>query len=168
MGEFIKEWSGLTTLIAVTIWGVVELFLKFYKQKEDVKQNQQHTEQARLTTDEKALDLDSRRVKASEEVASESLEDLAETRQKYLEVLKREFEKNETIIKMQADIRIINSKIEMMEVERVILSHYYCENAETCGKKKPPFGPYRLDAATLERLKKKLIQDNGNGAEIQA
>lgn len=157
--EGLKEWSGVLVALGAAIYGLFKYFNDFRNGRESVKQNVQHTEQEKLATDEKALDLDSRRVKASEEVASESLEDLAETRQKYLEVLKREFEKNEIIIKMQADIKLINAKVEMMEIERIVISHYYCENAETCGKKKPPFGPYRLDAATLDRLKKKILKD---------
>lgn len=163
----LKEWSGVLVALCAAIYGAFKYFNDYRNGRESVKQNVQHTEQEKLATDEKALDLDSRRVKASEEVASESLEDLAETRQKYLEVLKREFEKNEIIIKMQADIKLITAKVEMMEIERIVISHYYCENAETCGKKRPPFGPYRLDAATLDRLKNKILKDGGE-KNIQA
>lgn len=167
MIELIKEYAGLVTLVIGAIWAIIKLFPDTKKAKESAKQEVEHTEQEKLATEEKELDLDSRRVEASERVASESLEDLAETRQKYLEVLKREFEKNEIIIKMQADIKFITAKIEMMEIERIVISHYYCENAETCGKKKPPFGPYRLDAATLDRLKNKILKDGGK-KDIQA
>lgn len=161
--EILQKWSGLFVALCAAIYGVFKYFNEYKNGREGVKQNQQHTEQEKIATDEKALDLDSRRVKASEEVASEALEDMAETRQKYLGVLKREFEKSETIIKMQADIQLINSKIEKMEVERMIIYHYYCEFAETCPKKKPPYGPFRLDVATLEALKKKIMN---NGTEI--
>lgn len=147
MGEFIKEWSGLTTLVAVTIWGIVELFLKFYKQKEEVRQNQQHTEQERLTTDEKALDLDSRRVKASEEVASEALESLAETREENLDLLESKYNLRKEIIKLK-------NRVDNLEKAQEFTNKYVCFE-ENCSKRRPPLGTY----------KPKCLSD---GAEIQA
>lgn len=157
--EILKEWSGVVLAIGAAIYGVVKYINDYHNGREGVKQNQQHTEQAKLDTDEKALDLDSRRVKASEEVASEALEDMAEARRENLKLLESDYEKSKAIIEMQAEIKLINAKIEKMEIERTVVYHYYCELAETCPKKKPPYGPYRLDAAALEVLKKKIMND---------
>jgi hypothetical protein len=161
--EILQKWSGLVVALCAAIYGVFKYFNDYRNGREGVKQNQQHTEQERLNTDEKALDLDSRRVKASEEVASEALEDMAEARRENLKLLESDYEKSKAIIEMQAEIKLINAKIEKMEVERMVVYHYYCELAETCPQKKPPYGPFRLDAATLENLKKKIIKD---GTEI--
>lgn len=152
--NLIKEWAGLTLVIGGAIWGIVELFLKYYKQKEDVKQTQQQTEQAKLDTDEKALDLDSRRVRASEEVASEALEDMAEARRENLKLLESDYEKSKAIIEMQAEIKSIKARVYRLEEEKVFLEENYC--SKDCGEREPPKGTFRVSCISITELRKMM------------
>ena len=158
--EFIKEWAGAAGLVAAAIWAIVKILPDHKKAKEGAKQEQQHTAQEKLATEEKTLDLDSRRVKASEEVASEALEDMAETRRENLKLLESDYEKSKAIIEMQAEIKGIKAYINRMEEERKVLCWFFCRKAKVCVDKEPVFGPFQLDVATLESLKK-MIEDNG-------
>ena len=159
--EFIQKWSGAIALLAGTIWAVIKIFPDHKKAREGAKQEQQHTAQEKLATEEKTLDLDSRRVKASEEVASEALEDMAETRRENLKLLESDYEKSKAIIEMQAEIKGIKAYINRMEEERKVLCWFFCRKAKFCPDKEPVFGPFQLDVATLESLKK-MIEENGN------
>lgn len=158
--EFVKEWAGAIALLAAAVWAIVKMFPDFGKAREGAKQEQQHTEQERLATEEKVLDLDSRRVKASEEVASEALEDMAETRRENLKLLESDYEKSKAILELQAEIKGIKAYINRMEEERKVLCWFFCRRAKVCPEKEPVFGPFQLDVATLESLKK-MIEDNG-------
>jgi hypothetical protein len=159
--EILKEWSGIALVVGGSVYGLVKYINDFRNAKEGVKQNQQHTKQERLATEEKTLDLDSRRVKASEEVASEALEDMAETRRENLKLLESDYEKSKAIIEMQAEIKGIKAYINRMEEERRVLCWFFCRKAKVCVEKEPVFGPFQLDVATLETLKQ-LINNEQN------
>lgn len=159
--DLIKEWSGTALLIGGSIWGLVEIYYKWIAKSEDTKQEKHHTEQEKLATEEKTLDLDSRRVKASEEVASEALEDMAEARRENLKLLESDYEKSKAIIEMQAEIKGIKAYINRMEEERKVLCWFFCRRAKVCPEKEPVFGPFQLDVATLESLKK-MIENGQN------
>lgn len=159
--EILKEWSGIALVVGGSVYGLVKYINDFRNAKEGVKQNQQHTKQERLATEEKTLDLDSRRVKASEEVASEALEDMAETRRENLKLLESDYEKSKAIIEMQAEIKGIKAYINRMEEERKVLCWFFCRKAKVCVEKEPVFGPFQLDVATLETLKQ-LINNEQN------
>ena len=164
--ELLKEWVGLLSLVLTgVVWWFVKLNADKIKANESAKQEVQHTEQAKLITDEKALDLDQRRVKASEEVASEALEDMAEARRENLKLLESDYEKSKAIIEMQAEIKGIKAYINRMEEERKVLCWFFCRKAKVCNEKEPVFGPFQLDIATLETLKQ-MIQDDRE--EVQA
>ena len=158
--DFLQKWSGLIVAVAAAIYTIVKYIHDFRNGREGVRQNQQHTEQEKLATEEKTLDLDSRRVKASEEVASEALEDMAEARRENLKLLESDYEKSKAIIEMQAEIKGIKAYINRMEEERKVLCWFFCRKAKVCVDKEPVFGPFQLDVATLESLKK-MIEDNG-------
>ncbi len=161
--ELIKGWAGVAALIGVTVYGIFKHVTDYKNGKEGVKQNKQHTEQEKLVTDEKALDLDSRRVKASEEVASEALEDMAEARRENLKLLESDYEKSKAIIEMQSEIKHIKAKLERIYEERSILCFFFCRKANVCPDKQPVFGPYQLDVATLETLKKIVYENQPKG-----
>jgi hypothetical protein len=157
--DLIKEWSGTVLLIGGSIWGLVEIYYKWIAKNEDTKQEIQHTEQEKIITDEKALNLDVLSIKASKEVASEALEDLAEARGENLKLLESDYEKRKAIIEMQAEIKGIKAYINRMEEERKVLCWFFCRKAKVCPEKEPVFGPFQLDVATLESLKKMI--ENG-------
>lgn len=161
--QVLKEWSGVLVALCAAIYGVFKYFNDFRNGRESVKQNVQHTEQEKLATDEKALDLDSRRVKASEEVASEALEDMAEARRENLKLLESDYEKSKAIIELQSEIKHIKTKLERIYEERSVLCFFFCRKANVCPDKQPVFGPYQLDVATLETLKKIVYENQPKG-----
>ena len=124
--EILKEWSGVVLALGAAIYGVFKYFNDFHNGREQVKQNKQHTEQEKLTTDEKLLDLDSRRVKASEEVASEALEDMAEARRENLKLLESDYEKSKAIIELQSEMKILRAKVDKIEEEKYIACFFFC------------------------------------------
>ena len=135
MIELIKEWAGVAVLVAGSFWGIAEIYFKWRKAGESTKQESQHTEQTRLATDEKALDLDSRRVKASEEVASEALETLAETREENLGLLEDKYNLNKKLIEL-------THRVDRLEEAYGYTSKYVCFN-EDCDIRRPPLGTYK-------------------------
>ena len=163
MIELIKEWAGVAVLVAGSFWGIAEIYFKWRKAGESTKQESQHTEQTRLATEEKELDLDSRRVKASEEVASEALEDMAEARRENLKLLESDYEKSKAIIELQSDMKTLMAKVDKLEEEKYVACFFFCRKAYLCPDKDPVFGPYSFDAATIEALKK-IIEKNGKNA----
>lgn len=157
--EILKEWSGVALAVGAAIYGVFKYFNDFRNGREAVKQNQQHTEQEKLNTDEKALDLDLRRVEASEKVASEALEDMTEARRENLKLLESDYEKSKAIIKLQGEMEYIKSTLDTIIEERKVLGYCFCKKAPTCPQKEPVFGPFQLDVATLNALKR-MIERN--------
>ncbi len=157
--EILKEWSGVALAVGAAIYGIVKYVNDFRNAKEGVKQNQQHTEQEKLATDEKALDLDSRRVKASEEVASEALEDMAEARRENLKLLESDYEKSKAIIKLQGEMEHIKATLNTIIEERIVLGYCFCRKAPICPQKEPVYGPFQLDVATLNALKQMIERD---------
>lgn len=156
--DVIKEWAGVGVAVCAAIYGVVKYIHDFRNGREAVKQNEQHTEQEKLTTDERLLDLDSRRVKASEEVASEALEDMAEARRENLKLLESDYEKSKAIIELQSEMKILRAKVDKIEEEKYIACFFFCRKAYECSEKDPVFGPYQFDVTTLETLKKLIAK----------
>lgn len=162
--EILKEWSGIALAVGAAIYGLFKYLNDFRNGREAVKQNQQHTAQERLATEEKEFDLDSRRVKASEEVASEALEDIAEVRRENLKLLESDYEKSRAIIELQSEMKLIKATLDTIVEERKIIGYCFCEEAPTCPNKKPVFGPLHLDVATLNSLKRMIEQNEEIGS----
>jgi hypothetical protein len=133
--EVIKEWAGVGVAVCAAVYGAVKYLHDFRNGREAVKQNKEHTEQEKLATDEKALDLDSRRVKASEEVASEALETLAETREENLNLLDEKYNLRKAIIKL-------THRVDALEKSQAYAYRFVCFE-ETCELRKPPIGTYK-------------------------
>lgn len=157
--EGLKEWSGVLVALGAAVYGVFKYFNDFRNGRESVKQNVQHTEQEKLNTDEKALDLDSRRVEASEKVASEALEDMAEARRENLKLLESDYEKSKAIIKLQGEMEHIKATLERIIEERKVIGYCFCKKAPICPQKEPVFGPFQFDVATLNALKQMIEKD---------
>lgn len=86
--ELIKEWVGLISLVLTgVVWWFVKLNSDKIKADESAKQEVEHTEQSKLATEEKSLDLDHRRVEAAEEVASKYVEKYAERSEDILKLM---------------------------------------------------------------------------------
>jgi hypothetical protein len=111
------------------------LFPDTKKAKESAKQGVEHTEQERIATEEKELDLDTRRVEASEKVASDALEHLADTREENLNLL-------EEVYKLKKGMVALNNKVDDL-VEQLNYSNRYICFEEDCSKRRPPIGTYR-------------------------
>ena len=133
--ELIKEWAGVAVLVAGSIWGIAEVYFKWRKTSEDTKQDVQNTEQAKLATEEKELDLDSRRVEAAEEVASKSLEQLAERSEENLGLMEKEYNARKEIIQLK-------HRVSALEDALSFIKDYVCFEEE-CFKRRPPLGTYR-------------------------
>lgn len=133
--EIIKEWAGVFVAGAAAIYGVFKYVIDYRNGREGVRQNEQHTEQSRLATEEKELNLDSRRVKASEEVASEALENLAETREENLTLLDEKYNYRKEIIKL-------NHRVTALEDSLSFIKDFVCFDEE-CALRKPKRGTYK-------------------------
>lgn len=133
--DVIKEWAGVGVAVCAAIYGVVKYIHDFRNGREAVRQNKQHTEQEKLATEEKELDLDSRRVKASEEVASEALENLAETREENLTLLDEKYNYRKEIIKL-------NHRVTALEDSLSFIKDFVCFDEE-CALRKPKKGTYK-------------------------
>ena len=152
--EILKEWVGLLSLVLTgVVWWFVKLNADKIKANESAKQEVQHTEQAKLETDEKALDLDQRRVRASEEVASEALEDMAEARRENLKLLESDYEKSKAIIEMQAEIKMIKAELVQIKEEKTVVGFFYCGKTE-CELREPKLGTFSFNCISMEMLKK--------------
>lgn len=158
--ELIKEWAGVIGLVAAAVWAVVRIFPDHRKNREGAKQEVQHTAQEKLATEEKEFDLDSRRVKASEEVASETLEHLAETREENLKLLENNYEQRKAIVDLQFEMKELKREVAYIREERSILCYFFCRKGKTCPEKEPVFGPFQLDTVTLKELKKMIENEN--------
>lgn len=133
--ELIKEWAGVAVLVAGSFWGIAEIYFKWKRAGESTKQEAQSTEQAKLATDEKALDLDSRRVEAAEEVASKSVEQLAERSEENLILMDKEYNARKEIIQLK-------HRVSALEDALSFIKDYVCFE-EDCSKRRPPLGTYR-------------------------
>ena len=133
--EIVKEWAGIGVAVCAAIYGVVKYIHDFRNGRESVRQNQQHTEQEKLATDEKALDLDSRRVEAAEEVASKSVEQLAERSEENLILMDKEYNARKEIIQLK-------HRVSALEDALSFIKDYVCFE-EDCLKRRPPLGTYK-------------------------
>lgn len=155
--QLLKEWVGLISLILTGIvWWFVKLNSDKIKAAESAKQEVQRTEQEKLATEEKDFELDSRRVKVSEEVASDTLEHLANTREENLKLLEDNYEQRKAIVDLQFEVKALKKEVADIKDEEIVLGYYFCMKGKYCLEKKPAFGPFQLDPATLQKLKKTL------------
>jgi hypothetical protein len=145
--DVIKEWAGVGVAVCAAIYGVVKYIHDFRNGREAVRQNKQHTEQEKLATEEKELDLDSRRVKASEEVASEALETLAETREENLNLLDEKYNLRKAVIKL-------THRVDALEKSQTYAYRFVCFE-EGCELRRPPICTY----------KPKCLKEEKNGGE---
>ena len=158
----IKEWSGVAVLVAGTLWGIAEVYFKWRKAGENAKQETQTTEQSKLATEEKSLDLDHRRVEAAEEVASKYVEKYAERSEEILKLMEDKHELSKAVVDLRYEMKSMKDEIIQLKEEKYVACFFFCRKAYLCPDKDPVFGPYQFDAATLEALKK--IIENGKKA----
>ena len=141
--QVIQDWVGVISLaLTGIVWWFVKLNSDKIKANETAKQEVEHTEQERLATEEKELDLDSRRVEASEKVASDALEHLADTREENLNLL-------EEVYKLKKGMAALNNKVDDL-VEQLNYSNRYICFEEDCSKRRPPLGTYKTKCARNE------------------
>jgi hypothetical protein len=95
-------------------------------------------------------------VKASEEVASESLEHLAETREENLKLLEDNYELRKAVVDLQFEMKGLKSTVAYIEEERSVLCYFFCRKGKICPDKDPVFGPFNLDHETLYKLKMEI------------
>ena len=160
MIELIKEWAGVAVLVAGSIWGIAEIYFKWRKAGENAKQETQTTEQSKLATEEKSLDLDHRRVEAAEEVASKYVEKYAERSEEILKLMEDKHELSKAVVDLRYEMKSMKDEISLLREEKYVACFFFCRKAYLCPDKDPVFGPYQFDAATLDVLKK-IIEKNG-------
>lgn len=160
MIELIKEWAGVAVLVAGTFWGVAEVYFKWRKAGENAKQETQTTQQSKLATEEKSLDLDHRRVEAAEEVASKYVEKYAERSEEILKLMEDKHEISKAVVELKYEMKSMKAEITKLKEEKYVACFFFCRKAYVCPEKDPVFGPYSFDATTLEALKK-IIEQNG-------
>lgn len=135
--ELVKEWIGVVSLLLTgVVWWFVKLNADKVKANESAKQAVEQTHQDKLATAEKDLDLDSRRVKASEEVASKSLEHLAETRDENLDLLEDNYNLKKEVLSLSNRVRNLEETLEF-------LKSYVCFD-ESCTQRKQLQGFHKM------------------------
>jgi len=161
--ELIKEWVGLISLVLTgVVWWFVKLNSDKIKANESAKQEVEHTEQSKLATEEKSLDLDHRRVEAAEEVASKYVEKYAERSEEILKLMEDKHELSKAVVDLRYEMKTMKSEISQLREEKYVACFFFCRKAYLCPDKDPVFGPYSFDAATLEALKKIIEKDGKN------
>ena len=158
--ELIKEWAGVAVLVAGSFWGIAEVYFKWRKAGENAKQETQTTQQSKLVTEEKSLDLDHRRVEAAEEVASKYVEKYAERSEEILKLMEDKHEISKAVVDLKYEMKSMKAEINKLKEEKYVACFFFCRKAYVCPEKDPVFGPYSFDATTLEALKK-IIEQNG-------
>ena len=158
MIELIKEWAGVAVLVAGSIWGIAEIYFKWRKAGENAKQETQTTEQSKLATEEKSLDLDHRRVEAAEEVASKYVEKYAERSEEILKLMEDKHELSKAVVDLRYEMKSMKDEISLLRDEKYVACFFFCRKAYLCPDKDPVFGPYQFDIATLEGLKKLIAK----------
>lgn len=134
--QVIQDWLGAISLaLTGIVWWFVKLNSDKIKANETAKQEVEHTEQEKLATEEKELDLDSRRVEASEKVASDALEHLADTRAENLDLL-------EEVYKLKKGMVSLNHKVDELIKQLEFTSKNVCFD-ENCPKRMPPKDTYK-------------------------
>lgn len=148
--------QGILTLLTTFLVGVIGWYVKLnsdkIKAQESAKQEQQHTQQEILATEEKDFELDSRRVKASEEVASETLEHLAETREENLKLLEDKYELRKAVVNLQYQFKEMQREINTIKEEKTVIAFFYCGKTE-CKLREPKLGTFHLNCISIEALK---------------
>lgn len=162
--ETLKSWIDIIQLLLIGVFGwLIKANYDKIKARESAEQEVQHTAQEKIATEEKDFELDSRRVKVSEEVASETLEHLAETREENLKLLEDNYEQRKAIVDLQFEMRLLKKEVAYIREEKSVLCYFFCRKGVTCAKKEPVFGPFQLDRQTLEELKQMIANDQEIG-----
>lgn len=155
--------QGIMTLISMGLTGVVWWFVKLnsakIKERETAEQEVQHTQQEKILTEEKELELDSRRVTAAEEVASETLEHLATTREENLKLLEDNYELRKAVVDMQFEIKGIKSEVVSIKEDKKVLGYFFCGNIE-CKVREPKKGTFLLNCISLDALREIMNKEN--------
>jgi hypothetical protein len=141
--QVIQDWVGVISLaLTGVVWWFVKLNSDKIKANETAKQEVEHTEQERLATEEKDLDLDHRRVEAAEEVASKYAEKYAERSEENLDLL-------EEVYNLKKGMAALNNKVDDL-CEQLNYSNRYICFEEDCSKRRPPLGTYKTKCARNE------------------
>ena len=103
--------------------------------REGVRQEKEHTAQEHISTQEKDFDLDHRRIGASEEIASQALERLADSRKENLEKESENYELSRRLLKLE-------NRMEALEEALGFTSVNVCF-VDPCPNRKPEKGTYK-------------------------
>lgn len=103
--------------------------------REGVRQEKEHTVQEHISTQEKDFDLDHRRIGASEEIASQALERLADSRKENLEKESENYELNKRLLKLE-------NRMEVLEEALGFTSENICF-VDPCPNREPKKGTYK-------------------------
>lgn len=131
------DWEQIlvVALAVFTFWDKVrQERYKTRREKEGVKQEKEHTAQEHIATKEKDFDLDHRRVNASEEIASQTLEKLAESRKENLEKDELNYDLSRRLLKLE-------NRLDELEEALGFTSNNVC--FKDCPDREPAKGTYK-------------------------
>ena len=131
------DWEQIlvVALAVFTFWDKVrQERYKTRRDKEGVKQEKERTVQEHIATKEKDFDLDHRRVNASEEIASQTLEKLAESRKENLEKDELNYDLSRRLLKLE-------NRLDELEEALGFTSDNVC--FKDCPDREPVKGTYR-------------------------
>lgn len=132
------DWEQIlvVALALFTFWDKVrQERCKTRMDREGVKQEKEHTIQEHIVTQEKDFDLDHRRIGASEELTSQALEELAETRKENLLSEKEKYELNKKLLS-------IENRLGVLEEALGFTSDNVCFK-DDCPDREPKKGTYK-------------------------
>jgi hypothetical protein len=132
------DWEQIlvVALALFTFWDKVrQERYKTRMDREGVKQEKEHTAQESIATQEKDFDLDHRRIGASEEIASQTLEKLAASRKENLEKESENYELNRRLLKLE-------NRMEVLEEALGFTSDNICF-VDPCPNREPAKGTYK-------------------------
>ena len=132
------DWEQIlvVALALFTFWDKVrQERYKTRMDREGVRQEKEHTVQERIVTQEKDFDLDHRRIGASEEIASQALERLADSRKENLEKESENYELNKRLLKLE-------NRMELLEEALGFTSVNICF-VDPCPNREPKKGTYK-------------------------
>ena len=139
--ELIKEWGGVITIIAGSIWAVAEIYFKWRNKNEGTKQDIEQTAQAHEATRQEQVETD---IKQFEYLAKR-----VEFAEQHIVTLHK---------KMTGMQNILNEY-----VARTIFAETHICLEEACKKRKPALGTFK------PKCKRSKDIDNGeHGTEVQA
>lgn len=132
------DWEQILViaLAVFTFWDKVrQERYKTRREKEGVEQEKARTVQEHILTEEKDFELDHRRINASEEIASQTLEKLAESRKANLAKEDENYELNRRLIRLE-------NRLDELEEALGFTSENVCF-IDNCGQRQPKKGTYK-------------------------